>query len=225
MIVSATAYSVSKPVTERPAPAGTPTVTAQTAAASEDAGPDPLTMLDDFMESAALSRKAFAEDRLAHLKEQMNTLALFNLAPGFLVGHSARMAKELEAAATDFAASFKTLAGLGRTSGGEQAGSLAGSADEMPADPRQTALPSAYLDILGDDAPGRYRLSEQDLDTAASFMSTAHHLRGVVEMMADDARDRPVTRWNADTARDATARVVDIMVRLEGPSAFSKITW
>ena len=43
----------------------------------------------------------------------MNTLALFNLAPGFLAGHSARMAKELESAATDFAASFKTLADLG----------------------------------------------------------------------------------------------------------------
>ncbi|MBU4530021.1 MAG: hypothetical protein KUA43_03640 [Hoeflea sp.] len=227
MIVSANAYSVSKPVTERPAAMGTSSATAQTGTASEDAGPDPLTMLDDFMESAALSRKAFAEDRLDHLKEQMNTLALFNLAPGFLVGHSARMAKELEAAATDFASSFKTLAGLGRLPGGEQAGSqvngLAATDDKTPA--MSPALPLAYLDILGDDAPGRYRLSEQDLETAASFMSTAHHLRGVVEMMADDARDKPVTRWNAETARDATSRVVDIMVRLEGPSAFNKVYW
>ncbi len=221
MIVSANAYSASKVVVERPLPAGSSTVTAQAGAANEDAGPDPLTMLDNFMESAALSRKAFAEDRLAHLKEQMNTMALFNLAPGFLAGHSARMAKELEAAATDFAASFKTLAGLGRMPGNEQAGSLPATDEQT----KTSTLPPAYLDILGDDAPGRYRLSEQDLETAASFMNTAHHLRGVVEMMADDAKDTATTRWTADGARASTSRVVDIMVRLEGPSALNKIYW
>ena len=222
MIVSATAYSLSKAAPERATQDGAPTTVAtQADGGSEDTASDPLKMLDNFMESAALSRKAFAEDRLKHLKEQMNTLALFNLAPGFLVGHSAQMAKELESAATDFAASFKTLADLGRTPGG--------TPDESPAatdaETKTSALPAAYLDILGDDAPGRYRLSGEDLETAASFMSTAHHLRGVVEMMADDARDKPITRWNADSARDATSRVVDIMVRLEGPSAFDRVYW
>ncbi|MDZ7602568.1 MAG: hypothetical protein U1A06_14445 [Hoeflea sp.] len=221
MIVSAQTLSLSKVAPERTTPTGAPASTAKTGAPEEAKTPDPLTMLDDFMESAALSRKAFAEDRLKHLKEQMNTLALFNLAPGFLVGHSARMAKELESAASDFATSFKTLADLGRLPGAEPSASPDATGDR----PRASALPSAYLDILGDDAPGRYRLSGEDLETAASFMITAHNLRNVVELMADDSRDKPVTRWNADSARDATSRVVNIMVRLEGASAFNRVYW
>jgi len=209
MIVSATAYSLSKAAPERAMPAAASTADTSV----EDATPDPLTMLDNFMESAAQSRKAFAEDRLKHLKDQMNTLALFNLAPGFLAGHSARMAKELESAATDFAASFKTLADLG----------LKPELD--PATAAESSPPLAYLDVMLNDAPASATMNAKDAETAASFMSAAYLLRGVVELMADDTRDSPGVRRNADSARDATARVTDIMARLEGPSAFNKVYW
>ncbi|KGF70597.1 hypothetical protein LL06_04345 [Hoeflea sp. BAL378] len=214
MIVSAFSYSVGKAALERPAASGASgSATNQGGGAGEPTASDPLAMLDDFVESAAQSRKAFAEDRLKHLKEQMNSLMLFNLAPGFLAGHTARMAKELEGAATDFATSFKTLADLG----------LKPELD--PATAADSAPPLAYLDVLLDDAPAGAAMSTEDAETAASFMSAAYLLRGVVELMADDAKDSPGMRRNADAARDATARVTDLMARLESAPAFGKITW
>ena len=212
MIVSAFSYSVGKAVVERPAAAGAPSPAARTGT-TDGSGSDPLAMLDDFVESAAQSRKAFAEDRLKHLKEQMNSLMLFNLAPGFLAGHTARMAKELESAATDFATSFRTLADLG----------LKPALD--PATAAESSPPLAYLDVLLDDAPASAAMSTEDAETAASFMSAAYLLRGVVELMADDRGDSPGTRRNADSAREATDRVSDLMARLESPSAFNKFTW
>lgn len=209
MIVGANPVTVRTAIPERAAPARAPMEAAVPSTAS-----DALTQLDDFVESAALSRKAFAEERLNHLKEQMNSLMLFNLAPGFLAGHTARMARELEAAATDFASSFKTLAGLGQTPKETQAEA-----------PTKGALPPAYLDILADDAPGNARLNEKDMATAESFMNTAYQLRGVVEMMADESDDKAHLGWSADGARESTSRVTAIMARLEGPSAFNRITW
>lgn len=215
MIVGANSFTVQRTSVERPAVARTP---AEILSADEPS--DALSRLDNFVESAAQSRKAFAEDRLAHLKEQMNTLSLFNLAPGFLVGHTARMAKELEAAATDFASAFKTLAGLEQPASTQDP---AASADASV--PPERSVPKAYLDILSEDAPVIARMSAEDAETAASFMNTAYQLRNVVEMMADDSKDSASVRWNADSARDSTARVSDIMTRLEGPSAFNKVYW
>jgi len=206
MIVGANFVTVQNTTVERPAAARAPVD-----APAQDEASDALAKLDNFVESAALSRKAFAEDRLKHLKEQMNTLALFNLAPGFLVGHTARMAKELESAATDFASAFKTLAGLQQPTNMEQA--------------TDGTVPGAYLDVLADEAPASARMNPQDAETAASFMDTAYQLRGVVEMMSDESRDSASARWSADSARDATSRVTSIMARLEGPSVFNKVYW
>ncbi|MCY0096001.1 hypothetical protein [Hoeflea ulvae] len=215
MIVGANSVPLQQTGIERPAPAR-----AQAETSVPDEAGDALARLDNFVESAALSRKAFAEDRLAHLKEQMNTLSLFNLAPGFLVGHTARMARELESAATDFAASFKTLAGLE-----QQADTQVPATSADAAEPPERVVPKAYLDVLAEDTPVIARMSSEDAETAASFMNTAYLLRGVVEMMTDDSKDSASVRWSADSARDSTARVTNIMARLEGPSAFSKVYW
>lgn len=206
MIVGANLGTVQTTALQRPAPART-TVDA----APQDAATDALAKLDNFVESAALSRKAFAEERLAHLKEQMNTLALFNMAPGFLAGHTARMAKELESAATDFATAFKTLSAL------EQPASAQPASD--------SPLPSAYLDVLSDEAPVSARLNPEDAETAASFMTTAHNLRSVVEMISSESRDSSRVQSSTDSAKEATARVSSLMARLEGPSAFNKVFW
>lgn len=206
MIVGANLVTVQNTPLQRPTPAPAPVDVA-----AQDEASDALTRLDNFVESAALSRKAFAENRLEHLKEQMNTLALFNLAPGFLVGHTARMARELESAATDFASAFKTLAGLENPANIEQA-------SDGP-------VPRVYLDVLADDAPVSARMNSEDAETAASFMDTAYQLRGVVEMISNGSRDSASVRWSADSARGATSRVTNIMARLEGPSAFNKVFW
>ncbi|MGJ8573057.1 MAG: hypothetical protein ACSHXI_20415 [Hoeflea sp.] len=206
MIVGANLVSNQTTTVERPLPAR-----ASTVVPAQNEATDPLAALDNFVESAALSRKAFAEDRLNHLKEQMNTLALFNLAPGFLAGHTARMAKELESAATDFATAFKTLAGLEQPSTMEQA--------------TDSAMPRAYLDILADDTPVNVRLNTQDAETAASFMDTAYQLRSVVEMISSESRDNARLQWSTDSAKDSTSRVSSIMARLEAPSAFNKVFW
>jgi len=206
MIVGANPFTYQNTALERPAPAR-----ASTDVLAQDEASDPLAKLENFVESAALSRKAFAEDRLKHLKEQMNTLALFNLAPGFLAGHTARMAKELESAATDFATAFKTLAGLEQPSNMEQ--------------PADNPLPSAYLDILAEDAPVNARLNPQDMETAASFMDTAYQLRSVVEMISSESPDNARLQWSTDSAKDSTSRVSSIMTRLEGLSGFNKVFW
>lgn len=206
MIVGANLGTVQTTALQRPAPART-----AVEAAPQDAATDALAKLDNFVESAALSRKAFAEERLAHLKEQMNTLALFNMAPGFLAGHTARMAKELESAATDFATASKTLSAL------EQ------PATEQPAS--DSPLPSAYLEVLSGEAPVSARLNPEDAETAASFMTTAHHLRSVVEMISSESRDSSRIQSSTDSAKEATARVSSLMARLEGPSAFNKVFW
>jgi len=206
MIVGANSGTVQTTALQRSPPAR-----AAVDVAPQDAATDALAKLDNFVESAALSRKAFAEERLKHLKEQMTTLALFNLAPGFLAGHTARMAKELESAATDFATAFKTLAGL------EQPTSLEPASDGP--------LPAAYLDVLEGEVPVSARLNTEDAATAASFMTTAHHLRSVVEMISSESRDNARIQWSTDSAKDATSRVSGLMARLEGPSAFNKVFW
>ena len=208
MIIAATPYAAAATATERTATASSTVATGNDAeTGTGDAASDALARLDDFVESAALARKAFAEDRLKHLKEQMTTLSLFNLAPGFLVDHSARMARELESAAEDFASSFKTLSGL----------------SQAPAE--DTAMPSAYLDVSNDDKSGDLRPTTEDADTASSFADMALQLRGVVEMASDWSRDNAHTRRSADDARGATSRVVDIMARIQNPSAFTKLYW
>ncbi|SOE10754.1 hypothetical protein SAMN05877838_0803 [Hoeflea halophila] len=193
---------------QRPAP-DRATVEARPQIAATDA----LAKLDNFVQSAAQSRKALAEERLAHLQEQMNTLALFNMAPGFLAGHTARMAKELESAANGFVTAFKALAEL------EQPSSAQPASDNP--------LPTAYLDVLADQAPAPVaaRLTPEDAETAASFMSTAHQLRSVVETIANEARDSASVRWVTDSARASTSRVSSLMSGLEGPSAFNKVFW
>jgi hypothetical protein len=206
MIVGSHLVSIQSTPVERPAPAR-----ASVDTPAQDDASDALAKLDNFVESAALSRKAFAEDRLKHLKEQMNTLALFNLAPGFLAGHTARMAKELESAAIDFATAFKTLAGL------EQPSKIEEAADNP--------LPAAYLDILAETTPVSARLNTQDMETAASFMDTAYQLRSVVEMISADSPDDARLQWSTDNARDSTSHVSSIMARLEGPSGFNKVFW
>lgn len=202
MIVGTNFVTFQKTTVERPVQASTP-VDQQV----QDAASDALAKLDNFVESAALSRKAFAEDRLQHIKEQMNTLAMFNLAPGFLAGHTARMAKELESAATDFASSFKTL-------GEQEQTKTAGS-----------SLPQAYLDVLRDDTLVSVRMNTEDAATAASFITTAQSLRDVVDIASEGAAGKFNASWIAEGARDATSRVVSIMSRLEGPSMFNKIFW
>ena len=206
MIVGANLGTVQTTALQRPAPAR-----AAVDVVPQNDASDALAKLDNFVESAALSRKAFAEERLEHLKEQMNTLALFNLAPGFLAGHTARMAKELESAATDFATAFKTLAGL------EQPASAQPASD--------SPLPSAYLDVLTDEAPLSARLNTEDTETATSFMTTAHQLRSVVEMISSESRDNARIQWSTDSAKDSTSRVSSLMARLEGPSVLNKVFW
>lgn len=195
MIVAAVSSTEPKPMTQRTA-AATPAVA--------DAPFDPLAGLEDFVESAARSRKAFAEERLKDLQEQMTKLSLFDLAPGFLVDHTARMATQLESAAGDFADSFKVL-GEPRQSGSQE-----------------TALPQSYLDVMNTDTASGFVLSTEDADTAAGFMNMAEQLRYIVELAAGDQDERDDVWGSADSARDATSRVTDLMVRLEGPAAFTK---
>ena len=202
MIIGAASTLEAKPRLERTA------LASQTPAVA-DAPFDPLAQLEDFVESAARSRKAFAEDRLKFLNEQMTKLSLFNLAPGFLVDHTARMARELESAAEDFAGSFKVL-GEPRPSASQEA---------------TTTVPQSYLDVMNTDIGSGFVLSKEDSETAQTFMNTADQLRHIVELASSEQDERKDVWGSADSARNSTSRVSDMMVRLEGPATFSKSYW
>jgi hypothetical protein len=180
-----------------------PAVSAPTAVAEPEAN-DPLAMLENFVESAAQARKAFAEDRLKFLQEQMTKLSLFNLVPGALADHSARMAKELESAAGDFAGAVRTL-GESRT------------ATDGVATP-----PESYLDVIDAGPAGPVTLSDADRETAATFVNVALHLRLVVDLAEND-RGFDADR-ESERARERTDRVVDMMNRLDG-GATSSAWW
>lgn len=182
-----------------------PAVSAAATAAREPEASDPLAMLTDFVESAAQARKAFAEDRLKFLQEQMTKLSLFNLVPGALANHSARMARELESAAGDFTGAVRTLAeGRAASDGAEAA-----------------TPPETYLDVMNADTSGPVGLSEADRETAATFVNVALHLRLVVDLAEND-RGTDADR-ESERARERTDRVVDMMNRLDGGATSS--TW
>lgn len=229
MNIGALATASSRPLQERSQTTGTP------AEPTPDPS-DPLAVLENFVESANLSRKAFAEDRLKHLKEQMNTLMLFNLAPGFLVNHSARMARELEAAAGDFAKAFKALGTEGQSPSQEP--SMDGSGGAAADDPIGSApassgsVPPAYLEILGSitasnsDQPGKLQvMNQQDAETLAGFTSVARHLSSVIELAMNDDEQNHTLEQTAADAKASASRVVDTMARLQGPSASALLYW
>ncbi|WP_420410345.1 hypothetical protein [Hoeflea sp.] len=190
---------------------------------------DPLSVLENFVESGNASRKAFARERLEHLKEQMNTLMLFDLAPGFLVTHTARMTRELEAAATDFATATRALADHENNPTAD----ARAEASSRPAEATSqdgSGLPPAYLQILeGDEAPGGAvtaatgLLSADDAETAGGFASVARHLRFVIDLATGDFDPNGPQSLTADAARNSASRVIDAMARLKGPAGTGSI--
>jgi hypothetical protein len=163
----------------------------------------------------------------------MSTLMLFDLAPGFLVNHSARMARELEAAASDFATAVKTLGANTPVSPDTQAamappsdGTGVGTASVMDGD-----LPPAYLEILSGGGSKRglahqpTAMKPEDAETAAGFASVARHLRFVIDLAEEDAKRSTAQDLTARSARKSTSGVIDAMARLQGPSTVSSLYW
>lgn len=176
-----------------------------TGARSADAASDPLAILGNFVEDAARSRKAMAEDRLKYLEDQISTLSLFDLAPGFLAGYSARLVSDLESAALEFAGAFKTLNHGGRD---DQSGAT---------------LPAAYHDVLSQE-PGGSAPTPEDRDTAGRFASTAQTLRSIFDIAGQDNEDGN-RRRALDHARGATIRVEALMGELQSGTGSAGIFW
>lgn len=223
MNVGAFVSAVSRPPAER-GPSSAP------AAEPAREPSDPLSVLENFVESGNESRKAFARERLEHLKEQMNTLMLFDLAPGFLVSHTERMTRELEAAATDFATATKALGAGSRAAGRPEV--EAGLSSETAEPPVQggSGLPPAYLQILesGDLGNGELAgpapfLAAEDAETAGGFASVARHLRFVIDLATDGSDRNGPSDPIADAARKSASRVIDSMARLQGPSGAGSV--
>lgn len=186
MRVSATTHSPATAAADLPAvsnqPGGLP-------------GGETLVELAGFTESAARSRKTFAEERLKHLREQMSTLLLFNLSPSALAGHSARMAKELESAAIGFADSLETLE------------------DSQVSDPAQTPA-GAYQDMTQDNGAGLRGLTAEDRETAHGFADAASLLQSLGRTASGNGRVEKNVEFLVSKTQSSTARVADIMTRL-----------
>lgn len=200
MIVGATNAITKAPLTERTAPASRP------------AGDDPsdaLNRLGNLTESAAHSRKAFAEERLKQLREQMSKLMLFDLAPRVLAGQSAQFAKELRAAAEDFSAAFEALAGI-----------------RQPETTGLSLAQQAYLDLDGEPQAAIPTGNAADIETMASFASTAQQIDSMAERAGGrlDPRDSASSALATD-ARKTAAGVVNLMTRISNASGSRSFYW
>ena len=212
MIVGAHIHTATKTAAERTAASNAPDVPLSKPSSGvgtriADDASDPLAILENFVEDAARSRKAIAEDRLKHLNEQMRTLSLFDLAPGFLASHSARMASELESAASDFAGAFKTLAN----------GDPGSSPDDY--------LANAYSETMAQYAGDGLRPTTEDAETAGRFASTAQMLRSILDFATQENESGNASAWTIEHARDATARVERLMANLPVSSASPGTYW
>lgn len=212
MIVGAHIHTATKTAAERNAAGNAPNVPLSQPGSGADTriaddASDPPAILGNFVEDAARSRKAVAEDRLKHLNEQMRTLSLFDLAPGFLASHSARMASELESAASDFAGAFKTLA------------------DGDPGNAPDGNLPDAYSEVMAQNHGDGLRPTPEDTETAGRFASTAQMLRSILDFATQENESGNTSAWTLEDARDATTRVERLMANLQAPSASPGTYW
>jgi len=175
-----------------------------------DDASEALDRLANFAESAAHSRKAFAEERLKQIKEQMAKLMLFDMAPGALAGQSAQLAKELAAAASDFAGSFKALERF-----------------RQPATDGLSLAQQAYLGI-GDTGMGfaaNTSFSDADHETASRFVSTAEQIASLAEKAAGGLNPRDAASRLAAGARDAASGIIGLMKELRETSASQSFYW
>lgn len=185
----------------------------RTAPANRQPGDDPSEALDrlgNLAESAAQSRKAFAEERLKQLKEQMNKLMLFDMSPGAMAGQSAQLAKELQSAANDFAGSFKALAEF-----------------RQPAATGFSLAQQAYLDLddVPQPQPAASSLNQADLETAGSFTSAAEQVASMADRAASrlNAADRAVEL--ATSAQKMASGVTDLMSGLKSGTVARAFYW
>ncbi len=199
MIVGAIQTIAPEPTMQRTAPANRQPGDAQTEA---------LDRLGNLAESAAHSRKAFAEERLKQLREQMNKLMLFDMSPGVLAGQSAQLAKELKSAASDYAGSFKALAEF-----------------KQPAATGLSLAQQAYLDLDDVQEPSGPSIDRADFETIGSFTSTAEQIARMAEMATSrlNAADRAVPY--ATSARTAASEVKDLMAGLRSGNVSRAFYW
>lgn len=199
MIVGATNAITKAPLTERTAPASRP------------AGDDPsdaLNRLGNLTESAAHSRKAFAEERLKQLREQMSKLMLFDLAPRALAGQSAQFARELRAAAEDFSAAFEALAGI-----------------RQPETTGLSLAQQAYLDLDDEPLTAGPTANAEDIETMASFASTAQQIDSMAERAGGRLDPRDGASALASDARKTAAGIVSLMTRISNAAAPRSFYW
>ena len=183
----------------------------RTAPAYEQPDEDPSGALDrlgNLTEAAAQSRKAFAEERLKQLREQMNKLMVFDMTPGTQAGRSAQFARELRAAAEDFAGAFEALAALPR-----------------PAAEGLSLAQQAYLDLDDGPLPAQPTRSQADLETMDSFISTAAQIAGMAESANARLHPRDGASALAAEAHGTASNVAEMMSRIRTASAPRSFYW
>ena len=164
--------------------------------------------LENFAESAAQSRKVFAEERLKHLKEQMNKLVLFDMAPGAMVGQSAQLAKELNSAASDFASAFEALSGT-----------------RQPTAEGLSLAQQAYLGLDYSDDMTHSPLDQADLETASSFVTAARQIASMAERARSKSDTTDGLTQLATGTREAAFGVIEMMSRLTSAPARQSFSW
>lgn len=193
MIPSTTSYSPGlRPVVQGIAPDGSASASATAASTSipddaadakQQSASDALNALRDIADSGPRERKAQAEEKLKRLKEEMTQLMRWGFASGPMAQRSLQLAKELGAAATQFTDAVSKQAGMASGSTEIQAAGTSLESDRTAvaaAKDAQSALPQAYLDIMG-DAPFGKSVSAQDHETLADFRGAARQLTYMLE--------------------------------------------
>lgn len=175
---------------------------------SGDDPSDALGRLGNLTESAAHSRKAFAEERLTQLREQMSKLMLFDLAPRALAGQSAQFARELRAAAEDFSAAFEALAGI-----------------RQPEATGLSLAQQAYLDLDDEPQAAIPAGNTADIETMANFASTAQQIDSMAERAGGRLDPRDGASALAADARSTASGVVNLVARISNASAPRSFYW
>jgi hypothetical protein len=236
--VSTTAYSPAlRQPAQRAVPDSTPSKTApifststpdDAATEKQQQASDALDALRSIAESGPKERKALAEEKLKRLKEEMTRLMQWGFAAGPTAQRSLQIAKELGAAATQFADAVSAQGGPPSSFGSPDPGTSADSAKtngetDGPDGGRQSALPQAYRDVM-DDVPLGKTVSAQDDETISDFRGATQQLTFMLEDSARKLQKDGHSTSFINPGKRSLAGIDSRLAALDGKVAMSAIT-
>lgn len=154
--------------------------------------------MTEALEGETINRKAQAQMRLEEAKQRLALLKRWGFDPQTVARGAAQLAREVGAAAEDFAAAAST---------GQSADI---STDTSSPETRDAIVPQAYRDMMERGAQST-SISQQDQRTNEAFQSLLREIKQVLQQAVRDLRREK----SAEAADDALAAIEDALSVLE----------